>query len=232
MSQPSPSRSTDWRLLFLLVCPILSSTVQAQQAGGNAKNAAQPQRKINLEQQGLLLQFDAFPALQQQRRVARQAAIPLEIVAGPIGDNEEEGWENDRPALPPKRIVSARAFDLWIFRDTENPANMHENLRWKLEAAIDRSDDLHHLTETQKEKLRLAGQGDIKHFFDEIENKRREFELLRPDFMKAQNFLFRVSAERNFKRKIMFDNKSIFSKTLVTILNERQQSGKPVLVHP
>ena len=49
-----------------------------------------------------------------------------------------------------------------------------------------RIDAVNRLTPGQRQKLELAGRGDIKHFFDQVEAKRREFEEVRNDLQKCR----------------------------------------------
>jgi hypothetical protein len=187
-----------------------------------------------LELQRLRANEAAEVALRAQRIRARIAVmdggllIRGEVVAPepekPPGDEDEaEDIENEnRPPLPlrQKVIVASENFDQWLFSgDTigERRARLNDNLR----RTIERVDPARRLTTVQRQKLELAGRGDIKHFFDQVEAKRREFEQIRTDLQKCRAFARTLRPLRAAYVTGPFHEGSLFAKVLKTM---RQQS--------
>jgi hypothetical protein len=88
------------------------------------------------------------------------------------------------------------------------------------------------LTEAQKAKLRLAGHGDIKRWFDFIEDKKRESDQISGDPEMIRAYSRRLKAFRTRLRHAPFGEDSIFSKTFKTMLKpvERAEYEKALCV--
>src|SRR5438477_5906783 len=102
------------------------------------------------------------------------AAVVLTIVgAGPVARAQDEEEEEPAPAAPAGRvfIVNDAQFDQWVFGNMgQGNAGVARN---KLDSLLAlHVDDLERacgLTPAQKKKFVLAGRGDIKRFFDRVE---------------------------------------------------------------
>lgn len=78
------------------------------------------------------------------------------------------------------------------------------------------------LTDAQKRKLRLAGGGDIKRFFDRVETVRPKADPAPDDVQRCGHlFLDRMDTARP-PRAGLFEQGSLFSKTLKTALTAGQ----------
>jgi hypothetical protein len=87
--------------------------------------------------------------------------------------------------------------------------------------SIDRSCGL---TELQKKKLRLAGRGDIKRFFDKIDEKRAKVVNTKHDQAQA-NAIFQEVQQLQFTYNSgVFGDASIFAKTVKKTLTDEQSS--------
>ena len=75
----------------------------------------------------------------------------------------------------------------------------------------------------QRAKLRLAGRGDIKRFFDVVQNRRNAFEIARKDFQSGLWALQRLDAVAKNYREGPFRAGSLFAKTLQKIDNAQKQ---------
>jgi hypothetical protein len=133
-------------------------------------------------------------------------------------DDPEVAEKGNRPALllGQKFIVASESFDQWIFTgDTigERQTRLNDNLR----RTIGRVDRAHRLTAVQRQKLELAGRGDIKHFFDQVEAKRREFDQVRTDLDKCRAFARDLRPLRRAYVTGPFDDSSLFAKILKTM---------------
>lgn len=72
--------------------------------------------------------------------------------------------------------ISLAQFDNWIFQTAgRDEAQCRKGLEKKIELQFVRIEQSTPLTESQKDSLRLAGQGDIKRFFDRVNQAREKF---------------------------------------------------------
>jgi hypothetical protein len=151
--------------------------------------------------------------------------IALEIPAPPA-----RAEEDDEPPLPrpPRRLnintaaVAPENFDRWLFadggHDEPDPRRILDDiLRGKVEAAARE----HRLTDSERAKVRLAGQGDIKRFFDRVEDRRRDFERDRHTFRAGYEALLRLDDLARIYRDGPFGDGSLFAKTLHKIRDVR-----------
>ena len=81
---------------------------------------------------------------------------------------------------------------------------------------------MYKLTDPQVAKLRLAGRGDIKRFFDEVRNRRDEFEIARKTFNSGLAALRRLDELSPSYREGPFGSGSLFAKTLQKINSDRK----------
>jgi hypothetical protein len=112
-------------------------------------------------------------------------------------------------------------FDRWLFADglSEEEHRRHlENVLLARARAVART---HKLTEPQRAKLLLAGRGDIKRFFDGVQDKRDEFETARQNFKTGFLALRNLDPLTRTYRQGPFGDGSLFSKTLYKIMNDR-----------
>jgi hypothetical protein len=195
-------------------------------------SGAQP--VVGLDLQRLRANEAAEVALRAQRIRARMAvmeggfviraqAVEAEPETSQDDQDEPEAAQNEnRPALPlrQKVIVVSENFDQWLFSgDTigERQARLNDNLR----RTIERVDRAHLLTAVQRQKLEFAGRGDIKHLFDQVEVKRREFEEIQNDLQEWRAFVRTLRPLREAYVTGPFHEGSLFAKVLKTM---RQQS--------
>lgn len=123
---------------------------------------------------------------------------------------------------PVEEAASFGAFDV----RTPEPGRQPRAGRRQLEALIDRRiktiDRLCRLTETQQQKLRTAGQGDIRRIFVRIEEVRARFQSVAPAewqaFLDREVPPLRAAVETGPWR----DDDSLFMKTLKTTLTPEQ----------
>jgi hypothetical protein len=71
--------------------------------------------------------------------------------------------------------VNADQVDQWVFNRFGGPVGARTKLDSLLALRIDEVDRLCGLTDVQKQKLHLAGRGDVKRFFDRVEESKRKF---------------------------------------------------------
>jgi hypothetical protein len=101
------------------------------------------------------------------------------------------------------------------------------------ERRVEIVDRICRLTDAQKSKLRLAGRGDIKRFFDRIEALQRKCQPTDavhdddPSDLQicGTGSLLNASAIRPARTLGLFEQGSLFSKTLKTLLTEGQAAA-------
>jgi hypothetical protein len=151
--------------------------------------------------------------------------ITLEMPGQPAAADIEGA---PQPVRPPRgfnirRMVLVREnFDRWLFADggyhTAHQRYLDDLLRAKVETAARK----HGLTELQRAKLQLAGRGDIKRFFDEVQEKRQRFEEDRQDFNAGLAALRRLDPLTRVYQEGPFGDGSLFAKTLRKIKEEKK----------
>jgi hypothetical protein len=138
--------------------------------------------------------------------------------------------ENAKPVQDERSSVvpADEDFDRWVFeesiagRDPMGPDEARRRLEYLLESAIIYIDQLCGLSQDQMTKLRLAGRGDINHFFSRVDERRRAFQAIRNDRAKVQELMedLRPLQEAWVTDPLLED--SLFSKTLRSTLRAAQ----------
>jgi hypothetical protein len=99
-----------------------------------------------------------------------------------------------------------------------------------LKALLDELEQVSRLSEAQRQQLTLAARGDIKRFFDQVEKVRKKFPAARDD----QNLVNQLWQEaRPLQEQYvrgLFDDQSLFSKTLHKTLTAEQLAGYQAVV--
>jgi hypothetical protein len=140
--------------------------------------------------------------------------------------------EDDEPPAPHNipfniltSVVDPENFDRWLFADDQSEADRHRHLDDILRSKVDAAIMAHKLTDSQRTRLRLAGRGDIKRFFDQVEDRRRDFENDRHSFRAGLAALQRLDPLTKVYREGPFGDGSLFAKTLSKI-NDDQKAGR------
>ncbi len=148
--------------------------------------------------------------------------LTLEMPAPAAEDDDQP------PARPVMRLdlnnamLERENFDRWLFPHDQSQYARDEHLKELLDAKIDLAALTHTLTGPQRAKLRLAGRGDIKRFFDEVQMRRDEFEIDRKTFNTGLAALRRLDDLSPTYRVGPFGAGSLFAKTLHKINNDRK----------
>ncbi len=108
------------------------------------------------------------------------ASVASTSVAQAPFDDEVVEDDNPRPANMIDRVMIQQAnnlnqVDQWVFGRLGGSAGAHGKIDFSLLLCIQDLDRTCGLTEAQKNKLRLAGRGDIKRFFDRVEAVKQKF---------------------------------------------------------
>jgi hypothetical protein len=130
------------------------------------------------------------------------------------------------PAVPVANagfMIDESNFDQWIFQGSGTAAAGRARINSHLKLKLDELNRTCDLTELQRKKLALAAQGDMKRFFDQVEALRKKFMAVRND-QNAFNELWQEIHPLQQKQQAgLFNETSMFEKTLRSTLNEEQQ---------
>ncbi len=186
--------STSWRSSHMRTSPLLSNRLHT---------------RIALAVLSLLLVATALPARAQED--------PDIVDDGPQDHNNAANVVNFQ--------VNDSTFDQWVFGNSMHAANA-STARLRLESALDLQiaslNGVCPISNAQKKKLQLAGRGDIKRFFDLVEEKRVRFNLVKRDQQKFGEFYQEVIPLQQMLGAGLFRESSLFSKTLQSTLNDEQ----------
>ena len=157
-------------------------------------------------------------------RLLAAAAIVATMGAGQAAraqDDEEE----DAQAVPVRGalVFNEAQFDQWLFGNlgTSNAGMAHNKLDALLTLSVEDLERTCGLTSLQKKKLLLAGRGDIKRYFDRVEETRKKFQSVKND----QNQLGLMWQDIQVLQTAfqgIFEDGSIFAKALKSTLSPEQ----------
>ncbi len=141
----------------------------------------------------------------------------------------DEGGDEPEEAPPPRlrNVLAPENFDMRVFGDLVGDDVRRARVEVTLGELVERASAVHRLTPTEREKLRLAGRGDVKRFFDRIAEDRRAFDRVRFDPGGGIAFLREVRSERRVYVEGPFGAGSLFEKTLARALRERRDAATP-----
>jgi hypothetical protein len=149
--------------------------------------------------------------------------VSISVPAPPAPDDEDEGQPRPRPVVRidiQNAVLEPESFDRWLFGDEASgrapQRHLEDLLRIKIESVAARR----RMTGAQREKLRLAGRGDIKRFFDQVEGRRKDFEKERRSFRSGLAALRRLDAMAPLYHDGPFGDGSLFAKMLRRIEEE------------
>jgi hypothetical protein len=151
--------------------------------------------------------------------------VTLTFPEEPVMDDEDNDRRPVRHVMNfdlNKMVLVRENFDRWVFRD-RNPERQRWNhlddlLSMKIQAVAQN----HKLTAAQRAKLRTAGRGDIKRFFDQVQERRIDFEISRMNFTTGTAALRRLKPLSAAYAQGPFGDGSLFSKTLNRIVTDQK----------
>ncbi len=165
-------------------------------------------------------------------RVGGERPMRTITVERPVPDDEGD----DPPPVRPARhldlnsmVVERENFDRWVFVDGRSEEERRRYLEEILRSRVEVAAVLHDLTAAQRAKLRLAGMGDIKRFFDQVEDRRTAFEVERRTFKTGYPALQRLVELSQIYQEGPFEGGSLFAKTLGRIDADRKAGRKPAV---
>lgn len=113
-------------------------------------------------------------------------------------------------------------FDQWVFQQYGNASTARVRLKESLELYTENVDQACGLSDAQKQKLRLAGQGDIERFFRKFKKVKTKFQAIRNDQQKVNQIFQDISPLQAKLATGIFDRDSLLQKCLVNTINREQ----------
>ena len=164
--------------------------------------------------------------------MGRQGQAQKQITLEMKETAQVEDGEEVQPALRAMPLnfremaLSKENFDRWVFDETNTEKARRDHLHSLLSGKIVLLEIRRGLNPEQSEKLRLAGSGDIKRFFDRVEESRREFEAVRKDFNAGRLALNRLEPLASEYQVGPFGPDSFLEKTLRKIETDARGPGR------
>ena len=121
-------------------------------------------------------------------------------------------------------------FDQWVFQGSGNAAAGRARINSQLKLKLDELNRVCDLTEEQQKKLTLAARGDMKRFFDQVEEVRRKFLKVKNDPNGFNNVWQEISPLQQKLSAGLFGDSSLFAKTIRKTLTEEQQAKYQAVV--
>src|SRR5271157_2788461 len=136
---------------------------------------------------------------------------------------EEEAEVAVQP-IQPVFMLTDDQFDQWVFGGPRNSRAGRNKLDSLLALQVDDVARMCTLSEAQKKKLLLAGRGDIKRFFDKVEEKRKKFEKVKQDRTKIGEIYQELVPLQTALNSGLFGDGSIYAKTIRRVLSEEEDA--------
>lgn len=170
------------------------------------------------------------PFASRGRNVAFCGLFLLIFVAFPaVGVAVEDVVIEGRVVAPPMIVqqeIPAEAFDHWLYgtggTTVAATATEHSRLDVLLQIRIDDVERSCGTTAAQRDKLMLAGRGDIRRFFERVETVREKFEAIRHDIHRVNEVLRALRPLQAERSKGLFGVDSLYAKTLKKTLTAEQ----------
>lgn len=120
-------------------------------------------------------------------------------------------------------MIPDRQFDSWVFQNLKNETICKEVLEGQLDNQIELIESYLSLSDDQEKKIKLAGRGDMRHFFDQVEIHRAQFRALQSDRKNANVIFQKIQPLQLQMQKGLFTEDSLFQKVLLNTLDEGQR---------
>jgi hypothetical protein len=167
-----------------------------------------------------------------RRLVLLLAAATALATAGMGGAAQIQIQDADGLADRPDTMVTLRItdeqVDRIVFGTQRDAATARRLLDSRLKSRIEYIQRLYGLTAQERARLHLAGRGDIKRFFDRVEDARGRAQLAAQDRIGFERTIRELHALSQHYESGIFDDESLSAKALTRILKEKQltQDGK------
>ncbi len=149
-----------------------------------------------------------------------RAQVAIQVAPAPVSGRIERAEEDDSliDETPPRDQtqfgLADANFDAWVFNNGRQGVHNRQGFDDRLTLRLAEIDRECRLTDAQKAKLRLAGRGDTKRFFDLLEEKHRVFQQLKNDRNKINDIFQQIAPLQKMVSAGVFNRSSFFGKTL------------------
>lgn len=113
-------------------------------------------------------------------------------------------------------------FEQWVFQQYGNALTARARLKESLELYTEDVDRACGLSDAQKQKLRLAGRGDIERFFRAYEVVKKKFQTIKNDQQKVNQIFQDISPLQAQMMSGLFDRDSLLQKCLINTISREQ----------
>jgi hypothetical protein len=165
-----------------------------------------------------------------QRRRLRWLSVIIAVgLAGTLpaarAQVADEAPEQPAPE-PPQITMTPEQFQHWISEaalgSEDGSVDARTSLETILALKIEHLERACGISGSQKRKLQLAGRGDIKRFFDRVADQRRRYEQVKDNQQELGKLQTEIQQLASLRGKPMFEEGSIFGKTLLKLLTADQ----------
>ncbi len=150
-----------------------------------------------------------------------------QVIDVEVEDDAEAVVQPGQPVF----VLTDAQFDQWVFGGPRNSRGGRNKLDSLLTLQIDDVSRMCNISELQKKKLLLAGHGDIKRFFDQVEEKRKKFEKVKQDQNKIGEIYQELVPLQAALNSGLFGEGSLYAKTIRTVLDEAQEAEYQKSIH-
>jgi hypothetical protein len=129
--------------------------------------------------------------------------------------------------LSPGWLVAQEAFtdenfDQWVFQRQLSAATVRQTMLAQIKLKVDEIDRACGLSESQRNKIELAGQGDIKNFFRGYAKAKHEFQRLKNDREKINEIFRSIQPLQATLQAGLFEDGSLMDKVVQSALTAEQ----------
>lgn len=161
---------------------------------------------------------------QSHRRRLLVAFMLMTTISARAAAQDQQEDEDGVVANVMQPVFADENFDQWVFQNQGNAQAGRKRIETMLALQSDEADRVCALSDLQKKKLQLAGRGDIKRFFDRVEEVRKKFQLVKNDQNKFQEIWQEIQPLQTSLSAGLFGDESIFRKTLRKTLTDEQSA--------
>lgn len=121
-----------------------------------------------------------------------------------------------------ERAMAVHHFEQWVFGGGLSAAAGRARIESRLSLQLEELESRCRLTGAQKQKLELAARGDIGRFFKRVEASRDKYLAIADDEQRSKDLWPEILPLQQKLRDGLFDEESLFAKTLEKTLDDEQ----------
>ena len=163
--------------------------------------------------------MSAIGPARAQQRIAVDAAVK------DAAEIQDDDLVEEAPVeLLARPVMNDQQFNQWVFNSVGTAQQAAKRFESMLSLQADTVADVCGMTPDQKEKLLLAGRGDIARFFERVETSRKKFQLVKDDQNRLGEVFQDIQPLQAAVNSGPFNDGSFFHKVVRTTLNQEQQT--------